>query len=107
MKIYHEKGKLSKYKDKMYRLKKGASGNGIELKPIYKEINGLKHGIKTLVTPSQDIIQLCFQLVKRNKENLISRCGGAHFNPKTRKAEAGGSLSLRQVWSNHQKTERW
>ena len=91
----------------MHRLRKGASGSGIELKPTFKEINRLKHGIKTLVTPSQDIIQLCFQLMKRNKENLSSRCSGAHFNPKTRKAEAGGSLSLRQIWSNHQNTEKW
>ena len=51
----------------MYNLRrKGAPGNGMELSPVFKEINRLRNGIKRVVTSGQDPTQLSFQFVKRN-----------------------------------------
>ena len=58
--IYNKKeqGELEKYK--MYNLRrKGAPGSGMELSPVFKEINISRNGIKGVVT-SQDPTHLNF-----------------------------------------------
>jgi hypothetical protein len=47
---------------------KEAPGSGMELNPVFKEINTLKilNGIKGVVTSRQDSTQLSFHFVKRN-----------------------------------------
>ena len=63
IKIYNEKEQAEQGETQnMYRLKKGTPGIGIELNPVFKEINRL-NGV---VTSGQDPTQLSFQLAKRN-----------------------------------------
>jgi hypothetical protein len=56
---------------------KRAPGSGMELNPVFKEVNKWKllNGIKGVVTLGQDPTQLSFHLMKRNKEEYRSRCG--------------------------------
>ena len=49
----------------MYRLRKGTPGNGIELNPVFKEINIFRIK-RVVVTSEQELTQLNIQLVKRN-----------------------------------------
>ena len=64
--------KLGKDKYKMYNLKnKRASGNGMELSSMFKEINRLLeslrlNGIKRVVTSSQDPTELSYKLMRKN-----------------------------------------
>ena len=59
MKIDNEKEQLSKEK---HLRRKGTSESGMELNPVFKEINGLRNGR----TSGQDLTQLSFQLVRKN-----------------------------------------
>ena len=67
-----KRSKLSKESYNMYNWRrKGSIGNGMELKPLFKEINRLKknmtlNGIKEVMNPGQDSTQLSFQPMKRD-----------------------------------------
>lgn len=50
----------------MYTLGKGEPGCGIELNPVFKELNGLRSEIKGGVTSGKDPTQLSFQVEKKN-----------------------------------------
>ena len=51
----------------MYNLRrKGVPKSGIELTPMFKEINRLRNRVKGMVTSAQDPTQVNFLLVKRN-----------------------------------------
>ena len=78
----------------MYRLRKGAPGSGIELNPVFKEINRLRNGIKGVVTSGQDPTQLNFQYIKKElKESLESGVVVHVFNPSTQKAKTDWQIS--------------
>jgi hypothetical protein len=70
--INNKKKQAEQGKYKMYSLRrKWVPGSGMELNPIFKEMNRLKKSlilneVKGEETSGQDLTQLSFQLVKRN-----------------------------------------
>ena len=57
--------KREKYK--LYNLKrKEVPKSGVDLSPVFNEINRLRDGIKGVLDSGQDLTQLNFQFVKSN-----------------------------------------
>ena len=70
--------------------------SGMELNPVFKEINRLRLGIKGVVTSRARSHPAKFPICEKElKKSFQLGVVGHTFNPSTGKAEAGGSLSLR------------
>ena len=75
-----------------------STGSEMELSPVFKETNRLSNGING-VTSGQDPIQLSFPIFKKELKKSLEAIVVHTFNPRTQKADTGGSLSLRPTWS--------
>ena len=67
--IYNEKEQTEQEKKIVhFEETKGVPGSGMELNPVFKEVNRLKKSLMLsgIVTSRQDPTQLSFQFVKRN-----------------------------------------
>ena len=63
MKIYNKKNQAEQIKIQNAQIEKRTPGNRIALNPMFKEINGLRNGIKGVMTSGQDLTKRNFQLV--------------------------------------------
>ena len=62
--------KRNKLSTENYLRRKGAPESGVDLSSVFKDINGLRNGIKGIVTTGQDPTQLNFQLVRQNGKKI-------------------------------------
>ena len=68
MKIYHEKEQAEQEK---YFRRKGVQESGMELRPLFKETNRLRNGIKGVVTSEQKSHKAKFQICEKGIQEKI------------------------------------
>ena len=75
----------------------GEAGNGIELNPVFKEINRRRNRIKGMLTSGKDPTDKFPTWEKQLKKSLEPDVLMQDINPRTSKTEAGRCLILGQT----------
>ena len=66
MEVYNEKEQAEKIKIQTVQIENGVPRSGTEQNPVFKNLKGLKNGIKQVMTLGKDPTQRSFHLEKRN-----------------------------------------